>query len=342
MTTPASPWSWSGWVILTGTLEALLLLPTPAALISTGYGLVLVAKLAGVIVALALAMTARRRFRRSIAAHAPALGREARIESLTLISVLAIAALLVSAAPPGPATTALAAPPPPIGPTVPAGTLAGYLTLIATASAGQLVIRASTPDRDDLGTTNGTNTANPAPPDYRATARLSTPNTGSQTLTLRGCGPGCFTSPVRWSDGANLLHVDISAPRWPAAPAQLVIPWPPHPDTTLLPRMLTAMPAVPTMTVHQAVTSNYTGEPGAEIPLRISGPDYLAAEPYAGGGGNPTALPLDAGVTELRLYFPQGIAIRLLVGPDAQILREEETNPNHLITSTFEYPAAKR
>jgi len=194
---------------------------------------------------------------------------------------------------------------------------------------------------DDLGTTN-TDTANSVPPGYRATARLSTPNTGSQTLTLRGCGPGCFTSPVNWADGPNLLHVDISAARWPAAPAQMDILWPPHPDTALLPRMLTAMRAVPTMTVHQAVTSNYTGDPGAEIPLRISGPDYLAAEPYAGGGGNPTALPLAAGVTELRLSYPQGIAIRLLIGPDARILREEETTPNHLITSTFEYAAAKR
>jgi hypothetical protein len=27
---------------------------------------------------------------------------------------------------------------------------------------------------------------------------------------------------------------------------------------------------------------------------------------------------------------------------DARILREEETTPNHLITSTFEYTAAKR
>ena len=310
-------------------------------MITTGYGLILVAKLAGVAVAIAMAMAARRRLRRSIAAHTPTLGREARIESLTLISVLAIAALLVSAAPPRPATTTLAAPPPPIGPIVPAGTLAGYLTIIATASAGQLVIRASTPDRDDLGTTN-TDTANSVPPGYRAAARLSTPNSGSQTLTLRGCGPGCFTSPVNWADGPNLLQVDISAARWPAAPAQMDIPWPPHPDTALLPRMLTAMRAVPTMTVHQAVTSNYTGDPGAEIPLRISGPDYLAAEPYTGGGGNPTALPLAAGVTELRLSYPQGIAIRLLIGPHARILREEETTPNHLITSTFEYAAAKR
>ncbi|MDQ2706502.1 MAG: hypothetical protein M3Z25_02190 [Actinomycetota bacterium] len=47
-------------------------------------------------------------------------------------------------------------------------------------------------------------------------------------------------------------------------------------------------------------------------------------------------------MTELRLAFPQGIAIRLLLDQDSRILREEETTPNHLVTTTFEYPPASR
>jgi len=38
----------------------------------------------------------------------------------------------------------------------------------------------------------------------------------------------------------------------------------------------------------------------------------------------------------------QGIAIRLFTAPDFRILREEATTPNHLITSTFEYPTGHR
>lgn len=336
-----------GLIVVTGTLDAVIMLPTPAALLATPYGLVLVAKLAGVLLVLGFARAARRRFRRSITAPSvPALGRGARAETLGLLSVLGIAALLVSTAPPAPVTAALAAPPPPIGATVPAGTLAGYTTVIATASAGQLLLRMTVPGRDDLGTTNTTTgrggTSGQRSPDYRLSARVSTPEGASRTLAPRRCGPGCFTSPVDWRDGTNQVHLDISAPPWPAATAVLDIPWPPHPDTTVLPRTLAVMRAIPTMTVHQAVTSNYTGDPGPEIPLRFSGTDYLTAEPYKTGGGNPIALPAGPGVTELRLAFPQGIAIRLLLDQDSRILREEETTPNHLVTTTFEYPPTSR
>ncbi|MDQ2708701.1 MAG: copper resistance protein CopC [Actinomycetota bacterium] len=335
-----------GLVVVTGTLDAVIMLPTPAALLATPYGLVLVAKLAGVLLVLGFAGAARRRLRRSITAPTvTALGRTARAEALGLLSVLGIAALLVSTAPPRPATDTLAAAPPPIGPTVPAGTLAGYTTVIATASAGQLLLRMTVPGRDDLGTTNTTGrggTSGQPSPDYRISARVSTPEGAPRTLTPRRCGPGCFTSPVDWRDGTNQVHLDISAPPWPAATAVLDIPWPPHPDTATLPRTLAVMRAIPTMTVHQAVTSNYTGDPGPEIPLRFSGTDYLSAEPYKTGGGNPIALPAGPGVTELRLAFPQGIAIRLLLDQDSRILREEETTPNHLVTTTFEYPPASR
>jgi copper transport protein len=231
--------------------------------------------------------------------------------------------------------------------------------VIATASSGQLLVRLSVPTRDDLGTTNtspstpGTGTpdtgtpstggaivsqqASP-PPDYRLTARLATADGPERPVSTRPCGPGCFTSPVTWRTGPNRLLLTISAPPWPTASATLDIPWPPHPDPATLSRLLAAMRAVPAMTVHQAVTSNYTGNPGTDIPLRLSGTDYLTTEPYSTGGGNPISLPAGDGVTELRLAFPQGITVRLLLDEHARILREEETTPNHLVTSTFEYP----
>lgn len=332
-------------VIATGTLEAVLLLPTPGALIGTGYGAVLLAKLAGVLATLSLALAARRRLRRSIATDTLALGRAARAEPLTLAVVLAAAALLVSGAPPAPVTTALAAAPPISGPSVTLGTLAGYTTVIATASAGQLTLRMTVPGRDDLGTTNTPNRQGDderRAASYEATVRLAPPDGDLRLVALRGCGPGCFTGPITWREGPNPLLLEVSAPPWPAASTRLDIPWPPRPDTGRVDAMLATMRAVPVMTVHQSVTSNYTGDPGPERTFTLSGPDYLSAEPYAGGGGNPIIVPTGSDIADLRLGFPQGIAVRLLLAPGGRILREEETTPNHLVTTTIEYPATSR
>src|SRR5882757_8508200 len=112
--------------------------------------------------------------------------------------------------------------------------------------------------------------------------------------------------------------------------------------TPARPTVLTAMRAVPRLTVYQAVTSDYTGYPGNEIELPFSGADFLATEPYNSGGGNPVILNSTPGGTEIGLAFPSGIAIHLFVGADHRILREVATTPNHLITSTFEYPPNRR
>ena len=343
-------------VVATGTAEAIIVLPTPASLITTGYGLVLLAKITLVAVVFAIATLARRRLRHSIrAAAGQPLGRAVRVEAAGLVGVLAATAVLVSVTPAGPTNSDLAAPPPPVGPVVPVGTLAGQITVNASASAGQLVIRMSSPDRDDLGTddtgpadTGSDNTPVVAqggakddgaePADYRVSALLTAPGPAPAALTLRRCGPGCFTSPVTWQPGNNQLRLTVAAPPWSGGTATLDIPWPATSDPTLLPAVLVAMREVKQMTVHQAVTSNYTGDPGAEAPLSFSGTDYLATEPYGSGGGNPVILTSRPEETEIGLGFPGGIAIRLSVGPDHRILHEVATTPNHLITSTFEYP----
>jgi copper transport protein len=338
-------------VVASGAAEALVVLPTPVALVTSAYGLVLLAKISLVAAVLAIAAVARRRLRSSVhsAAGRP-LGRAAGVEAAGLVGVLATTALLVSTAPAGPASTELAAPSPPVGPVVPVGTLAGQITVNASASAGQLFIRMSRPDRDDLGagTTDDTETANTADgpgssnaatADYRVGALLSAPGAPPAPLTLRGCGPGCFTGPVTWKPGPNQLRLAVTAPPWSGGTATLDIPWPATSDPTVMPAVLGAMRAVKHMTVHQAVTSNYSGDLGAETPLPFSGADYLSTEPYGSGDGNAVILARRPEETEIALGFPGGIAIRLSIGPDQRILREEETTPNHLITSTFEYPA---
>jgi copper transport protein len=339
-------------VIATGTAEAIIVLPNLTALVTTPYGMVLTAKIALVAAVVALAGVGRRRLRTAVRTTSLSpIGRAILLEMGALIGILAVTAVLVSVTPPRPVNTELPAPPLPSGPVITLGTLAGQITVIAAASAGQLVIRMTSPDRDDLGTDNADNAdtggtgADTPPidrgspsPTYRLTARLEPPEAPQVPLTLLGCGPGCFTTPITWRPGDNPLRITIDAPPWSGGTALLDVPWPPRTDSSMLAEVLTAMRAVPQMTVHQAVTSNYSGYRGEEGALRISGTEFLNTEPYGSGTADVVILASRPEETELGLGFPGGIAVRLFIGADRRILREEETAPNHLITSTFEYP----
>jgi copper transport protein len=327
-------------VVATGTAEALIVLPSVASLVDTFYGLVLLAKIVLVAAVVVLAAVSRRRLGRSRRSHAEhPLGRSVRAEAVVLAGVLVVTSVLVSVAPVRPVSDDLAAPPPVTGLVVPAGTLAGQVTVIATASAGQLVIRMSTPDRDDLGTDDADNSgAASGPPPYRLAANVSSDGRGPDTLTMRGCGAGCFTTPITWRTGVNHLQLSIAAAPWHAGNTSLDIPWPARTDPSALPEVLAAMHAVTRMTLHEAVTSDYAGYPGTEATLPLSGTEFLATEPYGNGGVTPVVLATTETETEIGLAFPQGQVVRLFVGTDHHILREEYVTPNHLITRTFEYP----
>ncbi len=342
-------------VIATGTAEAIIVIPNLAALVTTTYGMVLTAKIALVAAVVVLAVLGRRRLRTAVRTTSGSpIGRPIRVEMGVLLGILAVTAVLVSVTPARPVSTELPAPPLPSGPVITLGTLAGQITVIAAASAGQLVIRMTSPDRDDLGTDNadtggtggtgGTGADTPTidrgspSPTYRLTARLEPPEAPQVPLTLLGCGPGCFTTPITWRPGVNPLRITIDAPPWSGGTAILDVPWPPRADSSMLAEVLPAMRAVPQMTVHQAVTSNYSGYRGEEGALRISGTEFLNTEPYGSGTADVVILASRPEETELGLGFPGGIAVRLFIGADRRILREEETAPNHLITSTFEYP----
>jgi copper transport protein len=321
-------------VLASGTVEAVLLLPSFAALVDTTYGVVLLVKLGVVAAVIALAILARRRLRQ--ASPGGPFGRAARAEIGVLVGILAVTAVLVSVAPPGPTTTELAAPPPPTGLVVPAGTLAGEVTVTAAASAGELVVHLATPASDT--DTTGAHT------DFHVAGQLALAGNAPRPLTLTGCGEGCFTTPVGWRTGTNQATLTISSAPWHGGTALLDIPWPPRTDPTLLPATLAAMRAVPRMTVHEATTSDYSGNPGTELPLIVSGARFVDAEPFARGGGNPVVLRVlgeGNAETEIGLAFPDGQAIRLYVNTgDRRILREERTTPNHLITTTFVYPTS--
>jgi len=329
-------------VIATGTAAAVLVLPSPTALLTSTYGRILIGKLAAVGAALALAVLARRRLWRSVRRPTLSpLSRATRSELLAVATVLALTAVLVSAAPPAAVTATLPAPPPPVGLVVPAGTLAGQVTVLAAASQARLVLRLGVPGADAMGT-DTTDTSSPQShvPDYQVGAELTVTGRSPQAVTLQGCGPGCFTAPADWQPGTNHLHLDISAGPWHAGAAELDVPWPPSSGTDQLASVVAAMRSAGPVMVHEAVNGDYDGNPGTDYVLRMSGDEFVTTEPYTTGGGTPVLLGDSAGITHLRMSFPQGYVLDLIADKDGRIVHEVTVTPNHLITRTFDYPAA--
>jgi copper transport protein len=330
-------------VTATGTAAAILVLPSPTALPTSTYGRILLGKLAAVGAALALALLARRRLWQSVRRPALApLSRVARSEPLAVAVVLALTAVLVTAGPPAAVTAALPAPPPPVGLVVPAGTLAGQVTVLAAASQARLLLRLGVPGADAMGadtagTADTSSTQGPVP-DYQVGAELTVTGRSPQAVTVQGCGPGCFTAPADWQPGTNHLHLDISAGRWHAGAAELDVPWPPSSGTDQLAGVVAAMRSAGPVMVHEAVTSDYDGNPpGTDYVLRLSGDEFVTTEPYTTGGGTPVLLGDAAGVTHLRMSFPQGYVLDLIADKDGRIVHEVSVTPNHLIIRTFDY-----
>jgi len=323
-------------VAATGTIGALLLVPTFDDLTTTRYGQVLIAKLALVLIVAGLAWTARRRLgtldNRPVSdpSEPAPVARTARIEATVLVSILAVTATLVSLPTPAPATEDLGYPPPATGPVIRLGTLAGQIAVGIAASQNQLEIRLRTPD-------DRVQTGDAEPPTFHVTAQLSTSPT---PLVLRPCGPGCFLSPVGWRETTQELNLRVEADSWHGGTSDIPISWPPKPNTTLLPRIVAAMRAQKSIHIAEAVTSDTSRPSPPTRQLTTDGPEFLESEPY---GSTPsldvTLLPATNGRTTLAFGLPaEGIQGRLELDPSYRITREILTAPKHQITRTFAYP----
>src|SRR6266536_1200868 len=168
-------------VTVTGGVSAIVALPRASALVTSGYGRLLVGKMALVVAVVGCALVARWRVRltsplRPGPGEAPGPGRAACTERLLLGGVLAVTAVLVSVAVPGAAQT-VALPPPPTGPVVRLATLDGEVTVDVTASDGRLELRTSVPAPSGSAAEKRT----------EVSARL-----GARPVALRRCGPSCF------------------------------------------------------------------------------------------------------------------------------------------------------
>lgn len=313
-------------VVVTGTVNALLVTPL-SAVTSTTYGRVLLVKLGLVAVVAAAALASRLRLR-----GRPDPGWVPRFEAGALLAVLAVTATLTVVAPPTRADAPLPFPPPPTGPALAVGDRAGTVGVVAAASAEQLVIHLSAP-------------APTGRPDarYRLTGNLALPNGTTRALSLRGCGYGCYLATARWGRGANTVTLRVAATGWPGGTVSLLVGWPIRPAPAgLVGRIAAAMRRAGQLTVYERVTSDTTQGTGIQRRIRLSGRRFLAGEPYSTGAAPTAALVARSrDTTTVALGYPgAGLAVLLTVDDQDRIVRETFTGPNHLIHRSLVYPEA--
>jgi len=333
-------------VVGTGTVSALLLVPW-GAWTRTGYGRLLLVKVALVAVAAVLALLARRRLRAArvgrsvpatlfpVARFPVAPGWAARVEASVLAAVLAATAVLVSLPTPRAlaGTGPLPLPPPPNGLAVPLGARAGQVGVSATASLGQLVVHLSAPELGNL--IDGVDGNR-----YQLAGRVMVPGRRPLTLVWRGCGPGCFVAPAHWSSGVNQLSLAVGAAGWAGGSVSLALPWPVQPGDRELRRTAAVMRRVRRVTVYERVTSDpRTGGLGVLKPVPMSGKAFLAVEPYGSGAATQAVLTVSGqGLRTILVGFPgDNTQAELTVTDRGRIVRETLTAPNHLVTRAFVY-----
>ncbi len=318
-------------VVATGTVSALILVPV-SALTATGYGRLLLAKLTLVTAAAGAALAARWWLRRG-PDRLPRIARATRVEAGVLAAVLAVTAVLVSTPPAGggPPPTA----PPPAGVVLPLGTLAGQVGVAVAASDGQLVVRLSTPRRGDYY-------APAAAQPYRLSTSLVPAGGTAREVRLRGCGEGCFTAPVAWGTGDNLLTLRVEAPGWRGGTVSLVLPWPVQPAGQRLARVAAAMTAIGRITVYEAVTSD-TSQPLPEpTPLSMTGQMFVATEPYSAGvAPRVVQTRADADTVRLALGFPaEGRYVELVLDRRDRVVEETMVDAHRLASYAARRPPA--
>ncbi len=322
-------------VVVTGSAAGLLLIPfgdLSSTLLHTAYGRWLLVKLVVVVVVAALALWARAHLRRRAVQRQPS--RAAAVEVVALVIVLGISSLLTALAPPVRTDLELPFPPPPVGPVVAVGNRAGFIGVGVTASAGQLLVRLTTPDTDGGVALRDEQT-------YDLAGNISSrDNERTARLEFRGCGQGCFVAPFDWRPGTTTVTLRAEASSFPGGTTAVNVAWPPEPAPDRLKQVVQAMRKVRRFTLHEQVTSDTTQGLGIEHALALTGTEFLASEPYGSGiASSVTLVNKTAAETTLALVYPgEGTYVLLTVGRDGRIIRERLAAANHLVSRSFAYP----
>lgn len=318
-------------VVASGTLAAILIVPSIGALVDSAYGLVLLGKISLVAVVSALALLSRRRLRRRTG-DAGALEKPITVERLALIGTLAVTAVLVSMPSPRSPTEQLAYPPPIRGDVIRLGTLAGQVNVGLSAAESHLEVHLQIPEQDPEND-----------PVYALQGALSNARTGGEKpLDFVSCGNGCFYAEPSWTRGSNEVSLSVEAEGWNGGRAEFDIAWPMTVRQELLTKALKKLERTEQVVLREAVTSDTTGPFFGGEPDPMSGRRFLRAQPYKSGNvGSVIQLGRARGGTWIGLGLPsQQIYVRMLVASDGRIMREEITTPRHLIRHRLTYPAS--
>ncbi|TCC44345.1 hypothetical protein E0H75_35810 [Kribbella capetownensis] len=313
-------------VAVSGSVGALMVVPSLGTLSSTAYGRTLLAKVGLVTAVAVLAWRVRRRL---LSATGSFVTRLVRVEIVVLVVVLAASAVLISLPSPEPATADLGYPTQAAGPVIRLGGLAGQIAVGIAASENQLEVRLHTPDGD-------TDTNDAKPPAFHLAAKLSG---RGEAVNLQPCGRGCFVGPVSWTAGLEHVEVRVDATGWHGGIISFPIRWAPHLSRDALPRVRNVMLAQKTFRVVESITSDTTAPTPAAQSVTIDGPEFIDGDPYAGPPDPDVVVePRPGGHHLLTFGLPaEGIQVELEVDASYRIVHETLAAPNHLATRTFKY-----
>jgi copper transport protein len=320
-------------VLLTGTLSALLLLPTVNDWTGTTYGQVLLLKLGLFTAALAAAVTARMRHRRGVDDGTSvvnrrdrkpwALSRAARFEAALLALVVVVTAGLTSATPPRlvSQTALLAAP---TGAVLRVAERVNQVTLALVASDGRLEVRAYAPGPQEEV-------------DYDLDLAVEAPGGAVSRPDLQPCGAACWSADVDWSAGVSEVVADITATGWKAGTARIEVRWPPQPANDLLRAVQTVMGAQSEIRATESVTSGFGAAP-TTTSIR-TGKEYLEDEPWSAGGvTDPVSYDVD-GVRTLAFAMPVlGYHFTLTLDEQNRVAAARVVTTRHLLQRSYSYP----
>ncbi|WP_330473456.1 copper resistance CopC/CopD family protein [Terrabacter sp. C0L_2] len=314
-------------VVSTGAVSALLLVPF-AAWTGTRYGLLLLVKLGGVAAAAVLALGARRWVRRR---NTRAVLVATRVEIAALAVVLAMSATLSSTPP---ASSQPAAAPVLGGQVVQVGTMAGQIGVTVQAGEQTLVVRLTSPRTGDYYS------GDEPQDDLTLSAQVAGPGQSVSPVELTACGAGCFTGPVDWRSGDNILGLRASSATWRGGTANVLVPWPGTPGAAHLERAVSALRSVGNLTVYEAVTSDASAGLPEHQRLRMTGRFFVSQEPYADGSAPvSTQISQPGEPVRLALGYPAAhISVTLTLDAAGRISEETLTDATHLIHRRFVYP----
>lgn len=258
-----------GVVAVTGVVSAVHLLDGLGDLRTSGYGMVLVVKVAVVAAAVGVAAVAHTRGLRR--GHVGVLRRATTAEAGLLAAVLVATALLAGLGPPAAQATAdtLLGPPALQGPVVRAAGLAGSLTVGVVAGDDELQVEVFSPS----GALEGT----------EVQVGVQLPDGRQVDLDPRGCGDGCVTQRLALPDGVTTVAVEATAPDWRGGRFVGELSWPPAPEQpSLLREVVARMRAVEQLELVEEVSSG-PGAQGAPTRASLSGEAFVDTMPYGAG-----------------------------------------------------------